>query len=489
MLARAQSSLRCRSVAQVAGWASLVSLVGALSGCGANPQTEANAQTQPREQIAAVNVAISRTAAIAPDLQYTGTTQPYRQVAVRSQVEGQLVDLAVDVGDPVSQGQTLGRLDDQVLTATVVEAEAEVAAREAEVAQARTEVSNAQTQVEDARLRLQQAASDLARYEQLFRSGAIAEQQVDSFRTAVGTARQALKSAQENVKTRQQAVAAVQRRVVAQRAIVARERERQSYSVLTSPVSGVVLSRTLEPGNLAQPGSEIVQLGDFSQVKIAVQVSELELGSIRPGQAVTVRLDAFPGQSFAGRVSRVSPAADPTARLLPVEVTIPNSGNRIGSGLLARVQFNQQRVQRVVIPETALSVNQERRSRAGGGANSNGQRPQGDRPNPTRGGGATAANPAQANRRPSGQAGSGPGEAGASNRPSQAAEPKAGTVFVVQEQGPQATAIARSVALGQRQDGQVEVLSGLQPGERLITRSSKAIQDGDRVQLSILSDQ
>lgn len=84
-----------------------------------------------------------------------------------------VLDLAVDVGDIVTQWQSVGRLNDTVLTAAVIQAEAEVAAREADVAQARTEVSNAQTQVEDQCLRLQQAQSDLALLNSLFRDAPI----------------------------------------------------------------------------------------------------------------------------------------------------------------------------------------------------------------------------------------------------------------------------------------------------------------------------
>lgn len=456
-----QSLLQFRQVAVRLLGAAFVGLLIPLAGCGIPPKADAEAQTQRGQsdnRPAAVDVAIARTAPLQQDLEYTGTTQPYRQVSLRSRVEGQLIDLAVNVGDRVTQGQVLGRLDDNVLATAVVEAEAEVAAREAEVAQARTEVSNAQTQVEEARLRFQQAQSDLSRLEQLSREGAIPEQQVENARTTAGTARQTLRSAQSQVRTRQQAVAAIQRRVASQRAIVAREQERQSYSSLTSPVTGFVLERVTEPGNLAQPGSEILKLGDFSQVKVAVQVSELELGTIQPGQPVQVKLDAYPGRTFAGRVTRVSPAADPTSRLIPVEVSIPNPNGGIGSGLLARVNFTQQAVKRVVVPETALSTHEDRRS--------------GARSQP-------------ATNSPSTKS---PSQATGENRDRQPADSKTGTLFVVTGSGKQAAAAARSVTLGDRRDGQVEILAGLKPGDRFIVRSSKALKDGAPIQPSVLSE-
>ena len=442
----------------LARWGMLASLLVALTGCGILPKADAEAQPRGQQQggpdagPAAVDVAIARVGAVRTTAEYTGTTRPVREVSLRSQAEGQLLDLAVDVGDAVTQGQTLGQLDDNVLTATVIEAQAEVAARESEVAQARTTVSDAQTQVDRARLELQQRQSDLARLEQLFKEGALPAQQVEQARTAVGTAQQAVRSAQEQVRTRQQAIVAAQRRVNAQQAVVAQEAERRSYAVLTSPVTGSVLERVTEPGNLVQPGSEILRLGDFNQVKVAVQVSELELGNIRLGQSAQVRLDAFPNQQFVGRVSRISPAADATARLIPIEVTIANPDGRIGSGLLARVSFNQQlNQQRVLVPETALKANED---------------------------------PKRRNQRQ----GQSAGQDGRSSSETRQQQRQTGLVFVVNNTGEQPKVAARSVTLGKRSNGQVEILAGLTKGESFVARSSKALKDGDSVRLSVLSD-
>lgn len=405
----------------------LGAFIGVLTittGCG-NVPTEANTQESRTDPGGTpVDAAIARTGTLQAPPQYTGTTAPVREVSVRSQVAAQVLSINVDVGDAVRQGQTLARLDDTLLASGVNQAQAELASLNAAVARARNQVSNAQALVEQSRLELQQAQADLARQQQLFQEGAVTAQQAEQARTEAQTAAQILRAAQEQVRTEQQAVAAAQSQVEAQQAVVAQAQRQRSYATLTAPISGRVMQRLTEVGNLVQPNGEIIRIGDFSRIDVNVQVSELELAQIQPGQSVVVRLDAFPNQTFTGQVNRISPAANQTARLVPVQVTIPNSNGRIGSGLLARVEFTSNQASRVVVPQSAIAQPQDR----------------------------------------------------------------SGTIFVIAGDAQNATVTARTVKLGESADGQVEVLSGLQPGEQFVARSGRPLKDGEPVRFSILSE-
>jgi HlyD family secretion protein len=398
----------------------------ALTSCGVLPEREAQAQQEQGQRgngAVAVETAIARAGSLTSQLEYTGTTEPVRQVSLRSQVEGQLLDLAVDVGDRVRQGQVLARVDDRILLTDVNQARAELAALRSEVAESEAQVSDAEALVRSAQAELEQARADAQRFETLAENEAITAQQAEQARTTLRTAEEAVQSAWQQVRTRQQTVVAAVGRVRAQEAVLAQVEERRTYAVLRSPINGAVLEKVTEPGNLVQPGNEVLKLGNFNEVKVVVQVSELELADLRVGQTAMVKLDALPDQELSGRVTRISPAADPTARLVPIEVTIPNVEGRIGSGLLVRVQFSSGTAQpQVVVPESAIG--------------------EGDAP----------------------------------------------TLFVVQGEGEQAKAVARSVQVGDRANGQVVILSGLEAGETFIASSSRPLKDGQPVRLSILSE-
>lgn len=403
------------------------------AGCGSLPKDSAEAQSRKpkgESKETAVDVAIARTHILSPQPEYIGNTAPLRIVSVRSQVEGRLISLNLDIGDTVQRGKVVSQLDDTLLLTAVKQAEAQLATTESEVARAITQVNNARAQVERIRIELVQAKADSHRLTQLYKEGAIPEQNAQQAQTKARTAAQALRAAMAQVSTEKQAVAAAQGRVFAQKAAVSAAQERRSYARLISPITGIVTEKVTEPGNLLQPGSEVLKVADFSRVKVVAQVSELELAKIQVGQSVEVKLDAFPDEKFIGKVARISPTADTTARLIPIEIVMPNSGGKIGSGLLARVSFTTQTKQRVVVPETAIS--------------SQDKKPQLENNN--------------------------------------------STLFVVENTGQQTTVKQRQVSLGKIANGKIEILSGLRPGENYVVRSSKPLKDGAVVKLSMLSE-
>ncbi len=395
-----------------------------LSGCQNSPTTQA--QTASSDRPIPVDAGIARLDSLTNARRFTGTTKPGKEVTLRARIEGQLVSLNVDRGDRVNRGQVVGQQDDVVLTANVLQAEAELAAREGELAQTQTLVANAQAQVERAQAEYAQAQADSRRLEQLATVGVVPAQQAEQARTRTKTALQTLRSAEALLQSQRAEIATVQKRIEAQRAILQQAQEKRSFTMLRSPIDGIVIDKLSEEGNLLQPGNGVVTIGDFSSVKVLVEVSELDRPRLAVGQRAVIRLDALPDQELTGQVSRISPAADPQSRLFPVEVGIDNPPKTIGGGLLARVEFVQPNDRAVVVPITAL--------RAGG------------------------------------------------------RQERKTQIFVIQRLGKDMTVKARPIVIGREQDGKVIVKSGLSEGEEYVIRSGRPLKDGDKVVLSALSE-
>ncbi len=396
----------------------LAGLLVILSACGLQQGERAQSQ-----DATLVDVAIARPQSLHEELEYIGSTGPAEEVPLRARADGQLLRLNVKVGDRVKQGQSLAQLDGASLASAVSQAKAELAARESERSRAENEVENARIQIEQAQNALQQDGVDSIRLAKLYREGAISARLANAARSRSAAAELALRSAQSQVKLEQEAVVAANSRIKAQQEGVKRAIAQQSFASVTSPITGVVLKQVVETGRVVRTGDEILKLGDFRQVTVKTQVSELEVPKVRVGQTVQVILDVLAQQEFVGKVSRVSATADPTVRLVPIEVTLDNPGRRIGNGLLARVRFMQETTQRIVVPETAL----------------------------------------------------------------QRVANKDLSLFVVQQQGEQSKVITRPVRLGNQSNGQVEIVSGLSAGESFVMHSDKPLKDGEIVRLSAIS--
>ncbi len=368
--------------------------------------------------------------AFGDDRPYPVTAAPQREAQLRARVEGRLVELTVDVGDRLQAGQLVGRLDDGVLRATLLQAEAELAAREAEWERLRAEVRDSEAQLERAQLEADRARLDAQRAQELAAGGVISQQRADLDRTAAEAAERVVRSARERRQAQQQGVAAAQRRIEAQRALVAQARERLSFTELRSPMNGVVVARAVDVGDLLQPGGAVLQIGDFEQVKAIAEISELAAGGLTVGQGATVTFDALPGRVYRGEIVRIAPAARVDSRLVPVEVRLTEAAGLRG-GMLGQVRFASPVAETLVIPQTALRVGGER-------------------------------------------------SAGKGER---------GKIFVAVPEGSgQYRAAQREVVLGARRDGMVAVVSGLNAGETVVARSGQPLQDGAQLAPSLLSE-
>lgn len=214
----------------------------------------------------------------------TGKLAPTNQVTVGSQLSGLVVRVLVDVNDRVVAGQTLAEIDPEQIEDQIRQGQAQLAANRAQVQQARATVAEAQAQ--------------LARLEEVHKlsNGRVPSMtELQAGRADAQRAVAALRVAEANV--------------VASQAALSQNQTQRARAVITSPVSGVVLARQVDPGQTVAASFNTPTLfviaEDLSKMKLEVAIDEADVGSVKEGQRATFSVDAFPGRTFPAAITRV----------------------------------------------------------------------------------------------------------------------------------------------------------------------------------------
>lgn len=274
-------------------------------------------------------------------------------VDVSPKASGRLEKLLVREGEYVKAGQVIAELDnDQYKTAMDQAAASLELARAnyerlpedlkslaAAVERAQGAQVAAQAQVESARIALEDAKRSLEQNHSLFAAGAVAKESLLAAESRYATCKAALEAAEANAKAAQAAVddasskweAAKKSGVPAglaqiKQAEAAYRLARLNYenTIIKSPVSGMVLKTSVEVGETVSAGQTLVTVCDLSSTWVAANIDENKVGRIKVGQKVEVRLDAYPGRVFNGKVVEIGGATQSTFALIPTENT---SGN------------------------------------------------------------------------------------------------------------------------------------------------------------------
>jgi RND family efflux transporter MFP subunit len=123
------------------------------------------------------------------------------------------------------------------------------------------------------------------------------------------------------------------------RATLVEARDRLAKTEIRSPFAGTVNWLDLEPGTYVKTGNRVAEILDLSSIEIEVGVTDRQVVEIATGDSVGVLVDVFPGERFAGRIARVGRSADAVSQKYPVEIQVPNPGERLLSGMVADVVF------------------------------------------------------------------------------------------------------------------------------------------------------
>jgi HlyD family secretion protein len=238
-------------------------------------------------------------------------------VTVGSQVSGQVTDVLADFNDKVTKGQVIAKIDPSTY--------------EAQIEQGNAQVASAQAQLRQAQASLRNARLDYDRKASLGGEQLVAKSDVDLARAALEQAQAQVNAAQAQI--RQQTASTQTTRVNLNR------------TVIRSPVDGVILTRTIEPGQTVAASLQAPELftiaEDLSKMKIELAVDESDIGQVRNGQVVTFTADAFPNRQFRGIVDQVRMSATTTSNVVtyPVVVTVDNSDGTLLPGLTVNAEI------------------------------------------------------------------------------------------------------------------------------------------------------
>lgn len=258
-------------------------------------------------------------------------------IPISARVGGYVIEVRFDENQQVREGDTLVVLDDRDFRQRLAQADAEVAAALTVagtadgIGQAAAQASAAAAAAEAARAAVGQAeaqaertARDVERYRALVGDQIVSQQQLDAAVAASVSAEAQVVAAREQSKAAaEQAVAVAaglntaQSRLAAVTAVRDNAALRLSYTRVVAPAAGVLSRRSVEAGQMVQPGQPIGSLVLIDSVWVVANLKETQVRDLESGDPAEIRVDAYPGQVFRGEVETLSPATGATFALLP----------------------------------------------------------------------------------------------------------------------------------------------------------------------------
>jgi RND family efflux transporter MFP subunit len=264
-------------------------------------------------------------------IELVGQLRAADEVDIAPRTGGQIISIAVQIGDRVQQGDLLVQLDDDTLARQVDEARAARVMAQANLVQAQ-----AAGRV---------AASDLARSEPLAERGMISDQQIELLRA--------------NTERAEAAVAVAEAGVNQARARLATLNKQKSDMALRAPFSGAVGARMFDPGSVVAPNQPILKLVGADSLRVTLKIPENEIAAVladRDGVRVEIRADALPGTVIEARLDRIAAMVNPVARSVTAEAVIDNMQAGLLPGMFVRVNLLlPQRRSLVIISRALLS--------------------------------------------------------------------------------------------------------------------------------------
>jgi RND family efflux transporter MFP subunit len=329
----------------------LVFLAALLAGATACSKTE-TAQARSREAAPkAVRVETVRQESVKRAVDVVGTLVPVDQVTISSEADGRVSGILADLGDRVKTGQLLIQLDNEKQRysyeqqqAALARALAQYGANDPEHLPEIERTPDAMRANSD----LVQATQAFDRASELFKRNLISQQALDDAQAALQSKRAMYNSALQSGKNLRASIQA------SQASVKLAERQLRDTQI-RAPFDGVVEKRMVNLGELVKPQTPVIAIVRLDPLKVTAEIPEKMAPWITTGEGVQLQVDAYRGRTFAGKVSRISPAVNTSTRAFPFEALVPNPDAALKPGTFARVHIDSSMVDDVLtLPYAAL---------------------------------------------------------------------------------------------------------------------------------------
>lgn len=336
--------------------------------CGSsssNGGRRGNANSDQQKPAIAITVGKSESRDVASVIRATGSLTAQETSNVAPKTAGKIANISINAGEFVSQGSVIARVDDRDARLQLATAQAAVKQAKAGVKQAEArlglldgrkfnastvpEVRAADANYQQTLAELKQAEANEKRYRELTETGDVAMITYETYRTARDTARTRANAAKQNLdsavntaKQSNQAIVSAQANVESAQTQVADAQQAIADTVIRAPFSGFVSSRPVAVGEYVSSASIVATILRTNPIKAQIQVPEADVPYIAVGRGVSFEVDAYKDRKFAGTVSAINPAVDPTSRSAIVEALIENNDNGLRTGMFVTAQINRE---------------------------------------------------------------------------------------------------------------------------------------------------
>ena len=323
----------------------------------------------------------------------TGVVEPSFQVEVKSKASGEVLKFPYEEGDRVKKGQLLLQLDKSDEIRNVARSKADLASANAKLNKAktallsqqtryRTSLQSAQSKVDEAEANLKESEDKLTRQEDLFQKKFTSREALQEAQTAFKVNQENRVQARADLQAAQDTIHEIDvkryeidlARAELQMANIALDEaeERLDETEIFAPISGVLIEKLVEQGQIISSGisnvsggTPLAAVADMSRLFIIADVDETDIGSVHIGQQVKITADAYPGKTFTGKVRRISPKGqvEDSITIFKVKIEIQGKGKSILKPMMtANVDIISEELKNVLyLPREAVRVQKNKK--------------------------------------------------------------------------------------------------------------------------------